>query len=83
MSYFHEKHQPLWRHRYNGSVGAMLAAAFSDYDNIRSMCEQFDSKELAALTVAGGQEYATYTALAHRQATGATVVVWNEARQTV
>ena len=83
MFYFHELHQPLWRHTYKGSVAAMLAAAFSDYGDIRSMCEQFDSTELAALTAAGGQEYATYTALAHRQATGATVTVWNEERKAV
>lgn len=83
MFYFHEMHQPLWRHEYKGSVGAMLAAAFSDYEHIRSMCERFDEQELIKLTAAGGAEYATYTALAHRQATGATVAVWNEARQSV
>ena len=83
MFYFHELHQPLWRHEYKGSVGAMLAAAFQDYDAIRAMCEQFDEHELAALTAAGGKEYATYTAIAHRQTTGATVTVWNEERKAV
>ena len=83
MFYFHEMHQPLWRHEHKGSVGSMLAAAFSDYEDILAMCESFDEQELMKLTAAGGAEYATYTALAHRQATGATVVVWNEARQSV
>ena len=83
MFYFHEQHQPLWRHQYKGSVPDMLAAAFHDYSAILSLCERFDEQELATLTAAGGQEYATYTALAHRQATGATVPVWNEARKAV
>ena len=83
MFYFHEMHQALWRHEYKRSVGNMLAAAFSDYADILAQCEQFDSTELATLTMAGGKEYATYTALAHRQATGATVAVWNSERQAV
>ena len=83
MFYFHEYHVPLWRHLYKDSVGAMLAAAFSDYLDIRARCNAFDLQSLQQLTAAGGQRYATYTALAHRQATGATVAVWNPARQAV
>ena len=81
MFYFHEYHVPLWRHLYNDSVGDMLAAAFTDYRDIRSRCAAFDLQSLQQLTAAGGQRYATYAALAHRQATGATVAVWNPARQ--
>ena len=82
MFYFHEYHRPLWRHTYSG-VPQMLAAAFSDYADIRAKCAAFDLSSLQQLTAAGGQRYATYAALAHRQATGATVTVWNEARGEV
>ena len=82
MFYFHEQHEPLWRHAYRGDVGAMLQAAFADYQQIISKCDDFDSASLSQLAAAGGDEYATYTALAHRQATGATILVWNAARQS-
>ena len=61
----------------------MLATAFNDYDAALAACELFDTQQLQALTTAGGAEYATFTALSHRQVTGATAVVWNEARQSV
>lgn len=79
MFYFHEYHRPLWRHRHDG-VADMLAEAFKDYEGVRTRCAAFDLSSLQQLTAAGGQRYATYSALAHRQATGATVTVWNEAR---
>ena len=82
MFYFHEYHRPLWRHLHDG-VQDMLAAAFHDYAAVRSRCNAFDLSSLQQLTAAGGQRYATYSALAHRQATGATVTVWNEARGEV
>jgi len=80
MWFFHQTQRPYWRHLFKDSVSALLSKAFSDYDNIIAQCNTADAAEIAALTKASSDEYATIGALAHRQVTGATILTWNEER---
>jgi len=81
MFFFHQYQKPYWSHIFKDDVGQLLTAAFADYDKIIARCNQVDAAEVAALTKVGGDEYSTFSALAHRQATGATILVWNEERK--
>ena len=54
-----------------------------EHDSILQRAIRYDQKIIGATTAIAGDEYATLTALIHRQVMGATILTWNEQRQRV
>ena len=72
---------PYWRHQYTDALTATLAA-LHDYAAIRARADAYDAALIASTTRYSGDKWATLLALAHRQVTGASTVVWNEEKAT-
>ncbi len=58
--------RPYWR-RDGAEVSDLLKQAESDYNNLRTKCEQFDEDVTADLRLAGGEKYVQIASLAYRQ----------------
>lgn len=67
IEYFHQRLKPWWTHS-GMNIDELLAAAERDYPRLAARCKRLDESLMAALTRAGGAEYADVTALAYRQA---------------
>jgi hypothetical protein len=74
IQYFKHNLRPYWR-RNGDDAAALLRRAAADYESLKNRCEKFDAELMAALTKAGGQQYAQVCALAYRQCCGANKVV--------
>ena len=61
----------------------MLKKAAADYKSLEKRCEKFDADLMAALTKAGGEQYAAICALAYRQCYAANKVVADANGQTL
>ena len=72
---------PYWTHQYGSAIVA-LQAALHDYAVIRARADAYDTAYIASTTSLSNDRWATLLALAHRQVTGASTVVWNEEKQT-
>eukprot|EP01118_Nematostelium_gracile_P012026 TRINITY_DN4337_c0_g1_i2.p1 TRINITY_DN4337_c0_g1~~TRINITY_DN4337_c0_g1_i2.p1 ORF type:complete len:685 (+),score=200.62 TRINITY_DN4337_c0_g1_i2:45-2099(+) len=85
IDYFGTWMRPYWYHLYNnsGDITELLYVAEKQYDDIISRCDQFDQQLLTQLYKVGGEQYATLGALAYRQTTGGTRLVWNEKEQDI
>ena len=71
IKYFGQKLRPYWR-RNGAEAPAMLLAAERAYPTLTRKCAAFDEALTADALRAGGAKYAQITALAYRQAIGAT-----------
>jgi len=74
IQYFKKNLQPYWR-RNGDDAAALLKKAAAEYESLKKRCEKFDTELMAALTRAGGEEYARLCALAYRQCCAANKVV--------
>ena len=74
IQYFKQNLRPYWR-RNGDDAAALLKKANSQFESLKSRCEKFDSELMAALTKAGGRQYANLCALAYRQCCAANKVV--------
>jgi hypothetical protein len=74
IQYFRKNLRPYWR-RNGDDAEALLKKAAAEYESLRQRCERFDTEVMAALTKAGGGEYARLCALAYRQCYAANKVV--------
>ena len=66
IQYFKQNLRPYWR-RNGDDAAALLKKAAAEYESLQKRCERFDAELMAALTRAGGEEYAQLCALAYRQ----------------
>lgn len=66
IEYLHRRLRPYWR-RHGEGAADMLKAALQDYAKLKERCEHLDQNLMAALTSAGGEDYARLCALAYRQ----------------
>jgi len=74
IQYFKKNLRPYWRR--NGDDGtALLKKAAAEYESLKKRCEKFDADLMAALTKAGGANYAKLCALAYRECYAANKVV--------
>jgi hypothetical protein len=74
IQYFKHNLRPYWR-RNGDDAEALLKKAEAEYSALIKRCERFDGDLMAALTKAGGAEYARICALAYRQCCAANKVV--------
>ena len=74
IQYFKKNLRPYWR-RNGDDAAALLTKAAADYESLKKRCEKFDTELMAALTRAGGRQYAKVCALAYRQCCAANKVV--------
>ena len=65
IQYMKKNLRPYWR-RNGWEAADLLKAAAHDYDSLKLRCETFDNELVAALTNAGGENYAHLGALAYR-----------------
>jgi hypothetical protein len=77
IQYFKKNLRPYWR-RNGDDAQALLRKAEKDYESLQKRCAKFDEELMAALTKAGGHEYARICALAYRQCVAANKVVADE-----
>jgi hypothetical protein len=77
IQYFKKNLRPHWR-RNGDDAAALLRKAAADYESLVKRCTKFDNDLMAALTKAGGPEYARICALAYRQCCAANKVVADE-----
>jgi hypothetical protein len=77
IQYFKKNLRPYWR-RNGDDAQALLRKAAADYESLVKRCTKFDNDLMAALTKAGGREYARMCALAYRQCVAANKVVADE-----
>ncbi|MEV5027887.1 glutaminase family protein [Paenibacillus sp. LPE1-1-1.1] len=77
IEYFNQPLKAYWR-RNGTSFEDMLAAAFSQYDEIIGKCEEFDRELRQESEDAGGSQYADILSLAYRQAISAHKLVVDE-----
>ncbi|OBZ16480.1 glutaminase family protein [Bacillus sp. FJAT-26390] len=77
IEYFNRPLDAYWR-RSGMSFEDMLAAAFSQYDDIIGKCETFDKALRQESMEAGGSQYADILSLAYRQAIAAHKLVLDE-----
>jgi hypothetical protein len=70
VEYLNRRLRPYWRRKGDG-VADLLAWSLRDYASLQERCSRFDSKLIADLTSAGGEEYARLCSLAYRQALAA------------
>jgi hypothetical protein len=79
IQYFKKNLRPYWRQRATsnqvGGVFRLLNEAVADYGSLTERCARFDAELMAALTKAGGENYAKICALAYRQCYAANKVV--------
>ena len=73
---------PYWKHQYNNDPILATGAALRDYADIRARADAYDAAVVASVGALAGDKYATLLALAHREVTGASTVVWNAEKQT-
>lgn len=66
IEYFHQRLHPWWQHS-GMNIDQLLQTAEHDYPTLTARSQAFDQKLVAALTQAGGHEYAKVAALAYRQ----------------
>uniref|UniRef100_A0A1X7UG98 Glutaminase n=1 Tax=Amphimedon queenslandica TaxID=400682 RepID=A0A1X7UG98_AMPQE len=74
MKYFGTAMEPLWKHNYENFTGLIRN---SEYETLKKACDDKDAEIIEALYSVGGQNYATISSLAWRQAIGGTIAVWN------
>jgi hypothetical protein len=74
IQYFKKNLRPYWRRNGDDAV-ALLKKAAAEYETLKKRCEKFDAELMAALTKAGGLEYAHLCALAYRECYAANKVV--------
>lgn len=74
IQYFKHNLRPYWR-RNGDDAAALLQKAAAEYETLKARCEKFDNELVAALTKAGGRQYANLCALAYRQCYAANKVV--------
>src|SRR5205085_1423294 len=74
IQYFKKNLRPYWR-RNGDDAAALLKKAAAEYKSLKSRCEKFDAELMAALTKAGGRQYANLCSLAYRQCCAANKVV--------
>jgi hypothetical protein len=74
IQYFKMNLRPYWR-RNGDDAAALLKKASREYESLKKRCERFDTELMAALSKAGGEEYARICALAYRQCCAANKVV--------
>jgi len=74
IQYFKKNLRPYWR-RTGDDAKTLLKDAALGYEHLQKRCRQFDAELMAALTKAGGREYARICALAYRQCYAANKVV--------
>lgn len=77
IQYFKKNLRPYWR-RNGDDAEAMLRKAAVQYGSLKKRCTKFDNELMAALTKAGGAQYAHICALAYRQCYAANKVVADE-----
>ena len=77
VAFFHNYQVPYWKHIF-GSWQNMLQTAFQEHEATWKRAIVYDDAVIAATTAIAGDEYATITALIHRQVMGATLLTWNE-----
>jgi hypothetical protein len=77
IQYFKKNLRPYWR-RNGDDAAALLRKAAADYESLVKRCTKFDNELMAALTKAGGAQYARICALAYRQCYAANKVVADE-----
>lgn len=77
IEYFNRPLDAYWR-RYGMSFEDVLAAAFTQYDEIIGKCEAFDRELRQESLDAGGSQYADILSLAYRQAISAHKLVVDE-----
>ena len=82
IDYFGTPLLPYWKHQYNGDPLLATVAALEDYAVTRARADAYDHALIANVAAVSGDKWATLLALAHREVTGATTVVWNEEKQT-
>ena len=73
---------PYWRHQYNNDPLTATLAALHDYPTIRARADAYDAALITSTSRLSGDRWATLLALAHRQVTGASTVVWNAEKAT-
>jgi hypothetical protein len=74
IQYFKKNLRPYWR-RNGDDAAALLKRAAVEYESLKERCTKFDAEMMAALTKAGGENYARICALAYRQCYAANKVV--------
>ena len=82
ISWFGTPLVPYWKHQYNNDPILATLAALRDYTDIRARADAYDKALIASTSALSGDKFATLLALAHREVTGASTVVWNAEKQT-
>jgi hypothetical protein len=80
IQYFKKNLRPYWR-RNGDDAAALLKKASREYESLKKRCERFDTELMAALSTAGGKQYAQICALAYRQCCAANKVVADDSGQ--
>lgn len=87
INWFGELMPPYWRRALAvGSLAiptVMLTKSYYSYNAVKSMCDDFDVMTDAALTVAGGAQYATIAQLTYRQVWAGQQLVFSPSRNTM
>ena len=66
IEFLNRKLRPYWR-RDGMELNDLLRTADKEYDSLRRVCTEFDSRLTADLAAAGGEQYAEMAVLAYRQ----------------